>query len=253
MIKEYWKSADQVKGILRGLCLGNRELADLLCVSESTVKRWKRKGVPWNAVGDQTLLHKLLVLQENRPDQLGVLCDELCTLTDIRDLPNCQEWPGWRERALAISAIIGKPVDFNESMFHELAAYSGRSAVLTTKGEISWLAAHKIWQKDPNSTSDLMSDCITVEQTFINPVTGSIDDVETRNVEFQVNIEAGPWCDLEALGIPEPENGWNSANRWGHSHDHALDVSAVSYKIALLKLAAKVRQFYNDDGTRKED
>lgn len=88
-------------------------------------------------------------------------------------------------------------------------------------------------------------DCVEVESTYVNPDTKCIDDHDSKNTLFQVWIEAGPMVAFN------PKFRTRQDPALVHSHDLRLDCGADDLETALLYLAARVKTFYNDDGTAK--
>lgn len=152
------------------------------------------------------------------------------------------------------------------------------------KARIEWLFDHKVWVylvtvhmpsvesfgdaiedakqflgegPKPVWSVDLTEDggfdeCVNFEFVYVDPVTATIEDEESRNTALRVRAEAGPWSDMSAEeGSLIPSGGWTDWNRWMASHDIRLDCGAFSMEELLLKLAALVECFYNEDGTDK--
>jgi hypothetical protein len=140
------------------------------------------------------------------------------------------------------------------------------------KARIRWLIDHKVWThpvtvKVPPDGMGLdaptdtweervvdygsLQECRCVETVYVNPASETIEYDESLNTAFRVWLEAGPWYDRSEDSDPEPEEGWNTWNRWGSLHDLRLDCGAPTMEEALLKLASLVEVFYDEDGADK--
>lgn len=120
----------------------------------------------------------------------------------------------------------------------------------TRAARIKWLFNHPVWSyTSEDGPEGCWRDCVSIDPTFVNPLTGEIDDDDTKNVDLQVWVEAGPWVNLQEHSPDAvPPEGWNRYNRWGSSHDYNLDCGGESVEEALLKLADLVDLHYTADG-----
>ena len=69
----------------------------------------------------------------------------------------------------------------------------------------------------------------------VNPLTNEVDDDQTKNTKTQVWLEVGPWSEQY------------------HTHDWDLDCGGDTFEEAIIKLAELVKQYYDDDGTKKSE
>lgn len=92
-------------------------------------------------------------------------------------------------------------------------------------------------------------DCVEIISIYVNPETKEVSDTNSENTLFQVWLEAGPQADISQQSWPSSPEGWTNANKWVPSHDPRLDVGADTLEEALLRLAARVKTFYQEDGT----
>ena len=141
------------------------------------------------------------------------------------------------------------------------------------KARVQWLLDHMVWTYPVEVNMPLAGDeclgpftgevriiyqgtlqeCATFDFVYVDPITETIEDDESRNTAFRVWVEAGPWYDRASSGEPEPSEGWRHWNRWGSSHDTRLDCGASTMDDVLLELASRVEMFYNEDGTPKDE
>ena len=155
------------------------------------------------------------------------------------------------------------------------------------KARIQWLLAHKVWThpvtvpmppngefkpgeaiKDakmflgeaplaPGWSEEVMEDggfyeCVNFEFVYVDPHTLAVED-ESRNTGLRVRLEAGPWHNMALEGPePPPAEGWTPWNQWSAGHDIRLDCGSADVEELLLKLAALVECFYEEDGTSKD-
>ena len=152
------------------------------------------------------------------------------------------------------------------------------------KARIQWLLDHKVWThpvtvpmpllgdfgdpiesakhflgegEDPSWGLEVTEDggfyeCVDFDFVYVDPHTLSIEEEEARNTELRIRVEAGPWHDMSKDPASEkPAGGWTEWNRWITGHDIRLDCGAPDMEELLLKLAALVECFYNEDGTSK--
>ena len=97
-----------------------------------------------------------------------------------------------------------------------------------------------------------LMECIDIDFVYVNPKTGTIDNNESLNTQFEIWIEAGGWynrSESEGEKNYPPQEGWNKYNKWGRCHDFRLNCWTTDIQTALLELARKVHCFYNNDGT----
>lgn len=96
-------------------------------------------------------------------------------------------------------------------------------------------------------------ECTDFEFVYVDPNTLAIEDEESQNTALRIRVEAGPWHNmaLEENSIT-PAEGWTPWNQWIASHDIRLDCGAADVEELLLKLAALVECFYEEDGTSKD-
>ncbi len=99
---------------------------------------------------------------------------------------------------------------------------------------------------------------LDIVPAYVNPETRMIDDDASKNTHFEVWIEGGPPYDMsksdDGMGgciWPTPEEGWNEQNRYMKSHDTDLDCGGDTLEEALLNFVARLKYYYNDDGTSK--
>lgn len=156
------------------------------------------------------------------------------------------------------------------------------------KARIQWLLNHKVWthpvtvpmpangdfkpgeaiedtkrflgevETAPGWNEEVTEDggfyeCVDFEFVYVDPVTQALEDEEGRNTALRIRLEAGPWFDMATEGMgSHPAEGWTPWNRWIASHDIRLDCGAADVEELLLKLAALVECFYEEDGTSKD-
>ena len=94
---------------------------------------------------------------------------------------------------------------------------------------------------------------LDIKPAYVDPDTRIIDHKNTeKNTHFEVWIEGGPPHDMSQDEWPgEPADGWTEYNRYMNSHDYRLDCGGDTLEEALLNFAARLKYYYEDDGTDK--
>ena len=96
-------------------------------------------------------------------------------------------------------------------------------------------------------------ECVGFTYHYVNPETECVEDDDSLNTMFQVWVDyAGGWMDQSKNDDWEPDGGWNDYNKWQVACDLRLECGGNSMEDCLLELAARVKVFYNDDGTDKK-
>jgi hypothetical protein len=107
-------------------------------------------------------------------------------------------------------------------------------------------AVRESWPERDVARGD-WTECVHISATYVNPMTGRIEDDDALNTAFRVWIEAGGWSDISTENsVPVPTVGWNQYNKWMGCHDYLLDCGAPDLESALLELAVRVKLFYGD-------
>jgi hypothetical protein len=98
-------------------------------------------------------------------------------------------------------------------------------------------------------------ECVEFGYHYVNPVTERIEDDDSLNTLFQIWAEdVGGWYDAsEDDNTPEPPEGWDCYNKWRLGFDLRLECGGNTMEDCLLELAVRVKAFYNDDGTNKNN
>jgi hypothetical protein len=95
---------------------------------------------------------------------------------------------------------------------------------------------------------------LDIRPAYVNPETRRIEDDESSNTHSEIWIEGGPPADMKEMEFcEEPAGGWNPTNRWMNSHDYRLDCGGDTLEEALLKFTARIKYYYNDDGSSRTD
>lgn len=98
-------------------------------------------------------------------------------------------------------------------------------------------------------------ECVGFTYHYVNPETECVENDDSLNTMFQVWVDyAGGWYDRSKTKDSdsiEPVEGWNDYNKWQNSVDLRLEAGGNSMEDCLLELAARVKVFYNDDGSSK--
>jgi hypothetical protein len=91
-----------------------------------------------------------------------------------------------------------------------------------------FLLEHKMFKRH-------FRDILYIMTAKVNPDIGMVDDDESKNTKVEVWLEVGPWSEQY------------------HTHDWDLDCGGDTFEEAIIKLADLVKQYYNDDGTKKSE
>lgn len=151
------------------------------------------------------------------------------------------------------------------------------TSLMDKKARINWILDHRVWchpihvtqeawnqlrdgidgvRDEPPQYDEKYTECVSVLVTYTDPETLCIEDDDSRNTHFRIWIEAGPLFDASAdkdAGFREPQEGWNDYNRWLPTHDYRLDCAADTHEEALLRLAALVDLYYDENGNDRLD
>lgn len=97
-----------------------------------------------------------------------------------------------------------------------------------------------------------LEDCISFDFVYVDPTEERIQDgPDFRNTDFRVWIEAGGWVKRRQEDFPDCIQ--IGPDEWDSVHDLDLDCGAAQLEDAFVELALRVKFFYNDDGTGKEN
>ena len=125
------------------------------------------------------------------------------------------------------------------------------------KARIRWLIDHPVWTypapdvgAGPDFRDGGFYEAVQSTYLYVDPKTGAVAEDETANTALRVRLEGGPWEDLSK--VPGGMVVYTQWTKWASGHDIRLDCGAFTVEEALLKLAALVECFYNEDGTDRE-
>lgn len=94
---------------------------------------------------------------------------------------------------------------------------------------------------------------LDITPTYVDPQTRMTDPRDpSKNTHFEVWIEGGPPHDMSKnkhWQWTTPKGGWDNYNKWSPTHDINLDCGGDTLEEALLNFAARLKYYYNDDGS----
>ena len=97
---------------------------------------------------------------------------------------------------------------------------------------------------------------LVIRPAYVDPKTKTIDADESLNTHFEIWVQGGPALDISHGKMLDSSKWgllcWTDFNCWEATHDYRLNSSGDTLEEALLNFVARLKYYYNDDGTDRK-